>query len=221
MIQDDKENAKQSEGNDPVSNDKGTESQPSTASEKIGEIEEKLSKAAKKARAISRETMEMAQQHSHYTELGASLAGSVAAEGLGEILGAGIGSVLGPEGTVVGVELGSMAGEVFGARKGEITAKKLLHDNESETPLNEDLQKEGSAKITEQAGKQIGCLIGDVLFDDAGGEVGEVVGEKIGKLAGSLAYERIEKLRGPKKEEPVSGNGSKSNTDSATDSTPE
>ena len=46
--------------------------------------------------------------------------------------------------------------ELFGDRKGEITAKKLLHDNESETPLNEDLQKEGSAKITEQAGKLYG-----------------------------------------------------------------
>jgi outer membrane lipoprotein SlyB len=57
----------------------------------------------------------------------------------------------------------------------------------------EDLQKEGSAKVSGHAGKMIGGMIGDALFDDVGGEIGEALGDKIGKLAGALAFEHVEK----------------------------
>jgi uncharacterized protein YcfJ len=146
-----------------------------------------------KARTVGSEALELSKRHSHYTELGASLADGIALESLGEILGASLGTALGPEGTVIGAELGGMAGEVLGARQGSEIAQKLLHQPVSEAPLSEDLQKEGSAKITGHFGEQIGELIGDALFDGAGGEIAEVAGEKLGKLAGTLAYEHIKR----------------------------
>jgi hypothetical protein len=109
-------------------------------------------------------------------------------ESMGEMVGAGLGTVFGPEGTLIGAEVGSLVDEVLGARQGGKTTIKLIHKPETEHPLKEDLQKEGSAKVGGHAGKIIGGIIGDALYDGVGGEIGEAVGGKIGYLAGNIAF---------------------------------
>jgi len=81
--------------------------------------------------------------------------------------------------------------------------KELLHQPETERPLKEDLQQEGSAKLGSHAGKAIGSMIGESLFDDIGGEIGEAVGDKIGNLAGSLAFEHAAKIHIKNNDEPT------------------
>ena len=112
---------------------------------------------------------------------------------------------------------GGIAGEVFGARQGDKIAKKLLHHTGTEPPLKEDLQKEGSAKVSGHAGKMIGGMIGDALFDDVGGEIGEAVGDKIGKLAGTLAFEHVEKMHIKNKDELPADDASQTNSDADQD----
>lgn len=183
----------------------GGKAQPSDLANKVSEIEKELAhisaRLPKEVKTVAATPLDLAKHPSRYAELGASLAEGMAGESLGEMLGAGLGTVLGPEGTVIGAEVGGMAGEVFGVRQGGKVAKELFHQPETEHPLKEDLQKEGSAKVGGHAGKIIGGMIGDVLFDDAGGEIGEAVGDKIGNLAGNLAFEHIEKMHIKRNEE--------------------
>ena len=80
-------------------------------------------------------------------------------------------------------------------------------------PLKEDLEKEGSAKVSSHAGKIIGGIIGDALFDDAGGEIGEALGNKIGYLAGNIAFERVAKIRIKNNDESRSEDFSQTKTD--------
>lgn len=170
-----------------------------------------------KTKRLGRAAWDFVKHPSRYAEMGASLAESMAGESLGEIVGASLGTVFGPEGTVIGAEVGGIAGEVFGGRQGGEIAKKLLHHAGPEPPLKEDLQKEGSAKVSSQAGKMIGGMIGNALFDDAGEEIGEAVGNKIGKIAGAFTFEHLEKLHIKNDNEPSSDDVSQTKSDSAQD----
>jgi hypothetical protein len=80
-------------------------------------------------------------------------------------------------------------------------------------PLKEDLEKEGSAKVSSHAGKIIGDMIGDALFDDAGGEIGEALDNKIGYLAGNIAFEHVAKIPIKNNDEPRSEDVSQTKTD--------
>ncbi len=158
---------------------------------KAGDMEKKLAHVSatwqEVTKTIASNALDLAKHPSHYVEPGASLAAGVAGESLGEMLGAGLGTMAGPEGTVIGAEVGAIACEVFAARQGDKIAKELLHQPETENPLKEDLQIEGSERVGGHAGKTIGGMIGEALFDDAGSEIGEAVGNKIGDLVGKLA----------------------------------
>ncbi len=171
------------------------------------EIEKELAHVSttlhKDAKTVTSEALDLIKHPRHYAPLEASLAAGVGGESLGEIVGASLGTVFGPMGTVIGAEVGGMAGEVFGARQGGKITKELLRQPETERPLKEDLQKEGSAKVGSHAGKAIGSMIGEALFDDIGGEIGEAVGDKIGSLAGSIAFEHAEKIHIKNNDEPT------------------
>ena len=171
------------------------------------EIEKKLAHVSttlhKDAKTVTSEALDLIKHPRHYAPLEASLAAGVGGESLGEIVGASLGTVFGPMGTVIGAEVGGMAGEVFGARQGGKITKELLRQPETERPLKEDLQKEGSAKVGSHAGKAIGNMIGEALFDDIGGEIGEAVGDKIGSLAGSIAFDHAEKIHIKNNDEPT------------------
>lgn len=199
-----------------------------TGGEPVTEIEGKVYKIKQefahvsatfpaKAKRLSHAAWDFVKHPSRYAELGASLAESMAGESLGEIVGASLGTVFGPEGTVIGAEVGGMAGEVFGGRQGDKIAKKLLHHDGPESPLKEDLQKEGSVKVSSHAGKMIGGMIGNALFDDAGEEIGEVVGNNIGKVAGAFTFEHVEKLHIKIDNKPCSDDVSQSKSDSDQD----
>lgn len=157
--------------------------------------------------------MDLAKHPSRYAELGASLAEGTVGESLGEMVGAGLETVFGPEGTVIGAEVGGLVGEVFGARQGGKIAKQLIHKPETEHPLKQYLQQEGSAKVGSHAGKIIGGIIGDALFDDAGGEIGETLGGKIGYLAGNIAFKHATKMHIKNNDEPPSATVSQTDTD--------
>ena len=47
---------------------------------------------------------------------------------------------------MIDAEAGGLFGEVYGTRQGGKIAKKLVHQPDTEHPLKEDLQQEGSAK---------------------------------------------------------------------------
>jgi hypothetical protein len=80
-------------------------------------------------------------------------------------------------------------------------------------PLKEDLEKEGSAKVSSHAGKIIGDMIGDALFDDAGSEIGEALDNKIGYLAGNIAFEHVAKIPIKNNDETRSEDVSQTKTD--------
>jgi hypothetical protein len=205
--------ADQADGKQPV----GIKAQASDLVSKISEIEKELVQISaglpKEVKTAAANALDLAKHPSRYAGLGASLAEGLAGESLGETLGASLGTVLGPEGTLIGAELGGLVGEVFGARQGGKIAKELVHQPETERPLKEDLQKEGSGKVVGHAGKIIGGLIADALFDDAGGEIGEAVGNKIGYLAGNIAFEHVEKIHIKKNDKLPSDDVSQTNTD--------
>jgi len=180
---------------------------------KVSEIEKELAHVSATLQKEAKTVADLAKHPSRYAGVGASLAEGMAGESLGEMLGAGLGTMLGPEGTVIGAEVGGLFGEVFGARQGGIIAKKLVHQPDTEHPLKEDLQKEGSAKVSSHAGKIIGGMIGDALFDDAGGEIGEALGNKIGYLAGNIDFERVAKIHIKNNDESPSEDVSQEKTD--------
>jgi outer membrane lipoprotein SlyB len=199
ITQDDQNIAEQtSENNSPTSTERTGGTQATEIEGKVYKIEQEFAHVSAtfpaKAKRLSHAAWDLVKHPSRYAEVGASLAESMAGESLGEIVGASLGTVFGPEGTVIGAEVGGMAGEVFGGRQGDKIAKKLLHHAGPESPLKEDLQKEGSAKVSSHAGKMIGGMIGNALFDNAGEEIGEAVGNNIGKIAGAFAFEHLEKL---------------------------
>jgi len=199
MTQEDKNSAEQISENDSLASaEQANGEQPTGIAGKVGEIEKEFAHVSaalkEKAKKLGGDALDLVKHPGHYAEMGASLAESMAGESMGEIVGGSLGTLFGPEGTVIGAEVGGMAGEVFGARQGDEIAKKFLHHTGTEPPLMEDLQKEGSAKVSGHAGKMIGGMIGDALFDDVGGEIGEALGDKIGKLAGALAFEHVEKM---------------------------
>lgn len=183
----------------------------STVSEIKKELAHVTTTLQKEAKTVASNALDLAKHPSRYAELGASLAEGMAGESLGEMVGAGLGSVLGPEGTVIGAEVGAIVCEVFGARQGGKIAKELLHQPETEHPLKEDLQIEGSERVGGHAGKTFGGMIGDALFDDAGGEIGEAVGEKIGNLVGKLTFEKVAKLHIKNNDELFSDDTSQTN----------
>jgi len=176
----------------------GGNAHASNLTNKVGEIEKKLAHVSatlqEETKTIASNALDLAKHPSHYAELGSNLAAGMAGESLGEMLGADLGTMAGPEGTVIGAEVGAIACEVFAARQGGKIAKELLHQPETEHPLKEDLQIEGSERVGGHAGKTIGGMIGEALFDDAGSEIGKTVGDKIGNLIGMLTFEHVEKL---------------------------
>jgi hypothetical protein len=195
----------------------GVKSPASDLASKGGEIEKVIVHVSAtlqiEAKVVASNALDLAKHPSRYAELGASLVEGMAGESLGEMLGAGLGTVFGPEGTVIGAEVGGLVGEVFGTRQGGKIAKELGHQPETEYPLKEDLQKEGSAKVSGHAGKIIGGMIGDALFDDAGGEIGAAVGDKIGYFAGNIAFEHVAKMHIKNNDEPQSEDISQTNAD--------
>ena len=222
MTQDDKKDVEQASEHSSLTGTEQTEGWHTKGlADKVGEIEKEFAQVSaalqEKAKNIGGDALDLLKHPSHYAELGASLAESMAGESVGEIVGASLGTVFGPEGTLIGAEVGGMAGEVFGARQGGEIAKKLLHHTGTEPPLKEDLQKEGSAKVSGHAGKMIGGMIGDALFDDVGGEIGEAVGDKIGKLAGMLAFEHVEKMHIENNDELPADDVSQTDKDAAQD----
>jgi len=117
----------------------GVKARVSDLASKVGEIEKELAHVSatlqEETKTIASNALDLAKHPSHYAELGASLAEGMAGESLGGMLGAGFGTVFGPEGTVIGAEVGGLVGEVFGARQGDKIAKKLVHQPETEHPL--------------------------------------------------------------------------------------
>lgn len=222
VIQDEKNFAEQTSKNNSLAGlEQADGKQPTYIVGKFSEIEQELIHVSatfpEKAKKLSRAAWDLVKHPGRYAEFGASLAESMAGESLGEVVGASLGTLLGPEGTVIGAEVGGMAAEVFGGRQGDKIAKKLLHHAGTEPPLKEDLQKEGSAKVSSHAGEMIGGIIGNALFDDAGEEIGKEVGDKIGNLAGVFAFKHIEKLHNKNVNEPSFDNVSQTNSDASQD----
>jgi outer membrane lipoprotein SlyB len=219
VIQDEKNFAQQTSENNSLAGREQADGTQPTYVGKVSEIEQEIIHVSasfpEKAKKLSRAAWDLVKHPGRYAEFGASLAESMAGESLGEVVGASLGTLLGPEGTVIGAEVGGMAGEVFGGRQGDKIAKKLLHHAGTEPPLKEDLQKEGSAKVSSHAGEMIGGIIGNALFDDAGEEIGKAVGNKIGNLAGVFAFDHIEKLH--TNNEPLSNTVSQTKSDAAQD----